>query len=136
MGALLGPRLKLALAVAAALAGLWLLYLLRGILAPFLLAFVLAYVLTPVVDRMEARGLRRTPSILMIFLGTYLMLGFGMVTLGKRMTEEMVDLYADLLRPERVQSAVTVTGGDRPLAFRAATRSESGTNPFVILDPG
>ena len=35
---------------------LWLVYLLRGILAPFLLAFVLAYVLTPVVDRMEAQG--------------------------------------------------------------------------------
>lgn len=136
MGALLGPRLKLALAIATALAGLWLLYLLRGILAPFLLAFVLAYVLTPVVDRMEARGLRRTPSILMIFLASYLMLGFGMVTLGKRMTEEMVDLYADLLRSERARATVEVTAGaQEALALQVTTRSESGTNPFVILDP-
>ena len=135
MGALLGPRVKLALAIVAALVVLWLVYLLRGILAPFVLAFVLAYVLTPVVDRMEARGLRRTPSILVIFLATFLLLGFGVVTLGKRMTEEMIGLYGDLLRPERVQAAITVAGGDRSLSVRAATRTDSVGNPFSIVHP-
>ncbi len=136
MGALLGPRIKLVGVVVAALVALWMLYLLRGILAPFVLAFVLAYVLTPVVDRMEAKGLRRTPSILMIFLATFLLLGFGVVTLGKRMTEEMVELYADLLRSERVQATVEVTAGDeRALVLQVTTRSGAGTNPFVILDP-
>ena len=136
MGALIGPRVKLALAIATGLLALWLVYLLRGILAPFVLAFVLAYVLTPVVDRMEARGLRRTPSILMIFLATFALLAFGMVTLGKRMTGEMVDLYEDLLRSERVEAAITITGGvDHALAVQATTRSEGETNPFLLLDP-
>ena len=136
MGALLGPRIKLVMAIAAVLCALWMLYLLRGILAPFVLAFVLAYVLTPVVDGMEARGLRRTPSILMIFLASFLLLGFGVVTLGKRMTEEMVDLYEDLLRSERVRSSVAITAGaGQALTLRAKTRSETGTNPFVILHP-
>ena len=68
MGSLVGQRLRLLLGIIAALAGLWFVYTVRGILAPFILAFILAYLLTPFVDRMEARGLKRTPSILLIFV--------------------------------------------------------------------
>ena len=136
MGSLSGPRIALLAAILTALLALWLVYLLRGILAPFVLAFVLAYVLTPLVDGMEARGLRRVPSILLIFLATFAVLAFGMVTLGKRMTGEMIDLYEDLLRPERVQSTITITGrADQALSARATIRSEGETNPFVLLDP-
>jgi len=54
---LIGQRLRILLGIIGIVAGLWFIYAVRGILAPFILAFILAYVMTPLVDRMEGRGL-------------------------------------------------------------------------------
>jgi len=54
-----------------------LLYLLAPVLTPFLVAAVLAYIGDPLVDRLEARGLSRTLSVVTVFLA----LSLGMLTL-------------------------------------------------------
>ncbi|MDO6562270.1 AI-2E family transporter [Amphritea sp. 1_MG-2023] len=45
-----------------------LLYLLQPILSPFVVAALLAYLTDPVADRLEARGLSRTLSVVVVFL--------------------------------------------------------------------
>jgi predicted PurR-regulated permease PerM len=51
----------------------------RSVTVPLLVAFVIAYLLDPVVDRFEARGIGRTPAII-VLLGTFLLVG-GLVVL-------------------------------------------------------
>ena len=46
----------------------FLLYLLQPILSPFIVAALLAYVTDPLADRLEARGLSRTLSVVVVFL--------------------------------------------------------------------
>lgn len=135
MDSLLGHRIKLLLGAIGTVAGLWFIYQVRGILAPFVLAFVLAYVLTPLVDRMEGRGLKRTPSILLIFLAFFAALAFGVVTLGKQMTAQMVDLSGEFLRKERSQASLTITNTDkRVLTVEVTTQSDGERNPFAIFN--
>lgn len=52
----------------------WLVYLLAPVLTPFLVAALLSYLGDPIVDRLEAVGVSRTGSVLIVFLG---MLLFG-----------------------------------------------------------
>ena len=58
--------------ILAALIGLfsaWLLYRLRGVLAPVFFAFLIAYMLDPVIDRIEERGhLLRGAAITMLLV--------------------------------------------------------------------
>ncbi len=136
MGSLAGQRIRLLLGIAVTLAGLWFIYTVRGILAPFILAFILAYVLTPFVDRMEARGLKRTPSILLIFLLVFASLSVLIVTAGRTMTEEMVDLSGEFLRQESRDVEITLSNVDKkvwPLEF--STTSHGAENPFVLIEP-
>lgn len=137
MGSLLGQRIRLALGIAAALVAIWFVYTVRGILAPFVLAFVFAYVLTPLVDRMEGRGLKRTPSILIIFLLVFTSLAFLVVFAGSKMTGEMVELSGDLLRPESREVELVLTNTDERRVFQLSleTSTQGETNPFSVVDP-
>ncbi|MCS4504821.1 AI-2E family transporter [Arhodomonas aquaeolei] len=56
--------------LAAVIGGGVLIYLLRGMLTPFLVAAVLAYISDPIADRLEARGLSRTLSVVIVFGAT------------------------------------------------------------------
>ncbi len=68
-----------------ALVAFWLLRALGSLLAPFILALVLAYILDPVVDRIEARGVRRSLAVailvLPLLLGLVALLIFGVPAL-------------------------------------------------------
>lgn len=54
----------------------WLIYLLAPVLTPFLISMLLSYLGDPLVDRLEAIGLSRTVSVLIVFSGM-LLLGFA-----------------------------------------------------------
>ena len=57
-------------------------HFLGPVLLPFLLASVFAYMGDPLVDRLEARGLGRTPSVLLVFFGlTLIALLMTLITL-------------------------------------------------------
>ncbi len=144
MDGLFGQRLRILLGVIAMVAGLWFIYTVRGILAPFILAFILAYVMTPLVDRMEGRGLRRTASILLIFAGGFLGITLGIVTAGKRLAQEMVDLSVEFLREEATEREFVIrnNGTKRPMIVELVTGGVTGfdslglgKNPFTIIEP-
>ncbi len=50
------------------------LYLIRGLLAPFVIAFVITFFLSPVVDYMEGEGINRTLAVVLLFLLTFIIL--------------------------------------------------------------
>jgi len=50
------------------------LYLIRGLLAPFIIAFVITFCLSPVVDYMEGEGINRTLAVILLILLTLIIL--------------------------------------------------------------
>jgi predicted PurR-regulated permease PerM len=83
---------------------LWLLHTLGGLLAPFVLALMIAYIFDPLVDRIEARGLKRPWAVVVLALPllTVLVLGavFGIPALINQ-AGEVVDKI-----PEAVERAI------------------------------
>ncbi len=76
--------------------GLWVLATTGGILAPFLVAMGLAYLLDPLVDRVEARGVGRTPAIILLTVPALLAISavvvFALPALGRQGGEFIRDL--------------------------------------------
>ena len=132
-----GLRLKPVLLVGAGLTLVWIVYTLQGILAPFVLAFVLSYVLTPLVDRMEGRGLGRTWSILVIFLIAFSFLVIGLFTLGNKLVNEMVHLTEEFLRKESVEKRIVLFNerGGTPVVIQGKWTWQSSGQPFSLISP-
>ena len=135
---LFAQRLKTTLVITAIVVGAWFIFSIRGILSPFVIAFVLAYVMTPLVDRMEGRGLNRTWSIIFIFVLTLTLLALGVITAGKKLADEIVDLSVEFLRPESVERRIDIINDSTvtiPLSLKWEEPSW-GANPFAIIEPG
>ena len=60
----------------------WLLYTLRGVLAPVFFAFLIAYMLDPVVDRLEERGLLRGGAIAILLGVAFVVVGVLVVVVA------------------------------------------------------
>jgi putative heme transporter len=63
-----GPPVRLVVAAAAMAAGLWLTFLLRGVLLQVLVAIILAAGLSPLVDWLNRRGVPRGLAVVLIYL--------------------------------------------------------------------
>lgn len=70
----------------------WLLYLLAPVLTPFVVGALLAYLGDPVVDRLEAAGLGRTPGVVVVFLAMLLLGVVGLVVLLPNLQRQVVML--------------------------------------------
>ena len=74
----------------------WLLYALRGVLAPVFFAFLIAYMLDPLVDRIEtSRLLRNKPiaravGIAVLLLGVFAVAAFGILVIVPMVYEEIM----------------------------------------------
>lgn len=140
MDGVLGQRIKVLIGIVGLIAGLWFIYTVRGILAPFILAFILAYVMTPLIDRMEGRGLKRTASILLIFAAAFTGLFLGVVTLGKQLAREMVELSVEFLREESTERELIIRneGTKRPMIVQLSTSGAGAgeqESAFTIVEP-
>ena len=78
------------------LAGGWLLYQLSPILTPFVISALLAYLGDPLVDRLEARGFRRTPAVALVFIIILLLLLFLLLLLVPRVEAQISQLVHKL----------------------------------------
>lgn len=76
--------------------GGWLVYLLSPILTPFVVSALLAYLGDPLVDRLEARGLKRTPAVALVFSIIVLLLLFLLILLVPRIEAQISQLIAKL----------------------------------------
>lgn len=102
------------------LAAALLLYLLSPILTPFVVSALLAYLGDPLVDRLEHRGLRRTPAVALVFSIIVLLVLFLLILLVPRIEEQIGQLlqklpdHLDWLRTHVVpRLEVLVPGGFR-----------------------
>ncbi len=132
---IIGRQLKIVLWVAGLLCAIWLLYAIRGVLAPFVLAFVLAYVLAPLIDWMESRGVNRTISIVTVFLTVVGSLAFGAFKAGGKLTDEMIDLSDQFLREEIVEREIAISNtGKAVQTIDYRWTGSSQNRVFTLLD--
>ena len=101
------PFHRLLVLTVGGLVTLWMLVDLGSLLAPFVLAFILAYILDPLVDRVEALGVPRSPGILLLSLpvaaGAGALLFFGVPALADQI-ESLIQRTPELV--ERVAAWV------------------------------
>jgi len=104
------------------LASAWLLYLLSPILTPFMVSALLAYLGDPLVDRLERRGLKRTPAVTLVFSIIVSLTLSLLILLVPRIEEQIGQLlhnlpdYLDWLRTHVVPRLESlVPGGFRGL---------------------
>ena len=83
-----------------------LLYVLRGILAPFVIGMAVAYLLDPVCDRLERRGLSRTLATTVVTVAFILVVAAALLLLVPLVVSQAASLlenvpaYVDLLRQQ------------------------------------
>lgn len=83
-----------------------LLYVLRGILAPFVIGMAVAYLLDPVCDRLERRGLSRTLATTVVTIAFILVVAAALLLLVPLVVSQAASLlenvpaYVDLLRQQ------------------------------------
>ena len=86
---------RLWLLTSVALAG-WLVYLLSPILTPFVVSALLAYLGDPLVDRLEAHRLKRTPAVVVVFTALFVVLVLLALLLVPRLEAQISQLVAKL----------------------------------------
>ncbi len=70
----------------------WLFYLLAPVLTPFFIAALLAYLGDPLVDRLEARGLSRTLSVVIVFFTMTLLMAVALLLLVPLLQQQIAQL--------------------------------------------
>lgn len=114
----------------------WFLYSIREILVPFVIAFIISYVLNPVVDRMEGRGMSRGGSISLIFAAIALLGVVGFLTVGKRLTDQVMDITEQFLRQETVAKEFSITNtGEESVAVDVVWKRMRPGKRFALIDP-
>jgi len=74
----------------------WLVYLLSPILTPFVVSALLAYLGDPLVDRLEARGLKRTTAVVLVFVVIFVVLVVLLLLLVPRVETQIGQLLQKL----------------------------------------
>ncbi len=127
---------KMLLALLVLLGVGWFLYAIREILVPFVIAFIVSYVLNPLVDRMEGRGLGRGASIGLIFAAIGLVAVLGFFTVGKRLTDQVMDITEQFLRQATVVREFTLTNtGEESVSVDAMWKRMRPGKRFALVDP-
>ena len=75
---------------------LWLVWLLAPILSPFVFAALLGWLGDPMVDRLEARGLKRNTAVILVFSAMTLVLVIALIVLIPLLEQQIVTLVTSL----------------------------------------
>ena len=76
----------------------WVLRLLAPILSPFVFAALLGWLGDPMVDRLEARGLKRNTAVILVFTVMSLLLVLALLLLVPMLEQQIVTLVESLPR--------------------------------------
>jgi predicted PurR-regulated permease PerM len=93
-------------------------YLLSPILTPFVISALLAYLGDPVVDRLEERGLGRTPAVTLVFFALFLLIIVLLLLLVPRIESQIsallqkLPLYLEWLRSQVLPKLEGLVPGD------------------------
>jgi predicted PurR-regulated permease PerM len=79
-----------------AIAGISLIYVLRGVLLPFVLGMVIAYLLDPVADKLTAKGISRTFATVIVMCCCFLAVLVGVIALLPALKSQIVELSSNL----------------------------------------
>ncbi|PFU24429.1 AI-2E family transporter, partial [Bacillus cereus] len=77
---------------------LWVVWLLAPILSPFVFSALLGWLGDPMVDRLEARGLKRNTAVLLVFSAMTLLLVVAAILLVPVLEQQIVTLVESLPR--------------------------------------
>ena len=114
----------------------WFLYTIREILIPFVVAFIISYVLNPIVDRMEGRGLGRGASIGLIFAAIGVIGMAAFFTVGKRLTDQVMDITEQFLLQETVvRECSVVNTGEEGISVEAIWKRMRPGKRFSLVEP-
>ena len=83
---------------AVGLGALWVVWLLAPILSPFVFSALLGWLGDPMVDRLEARGLKRNTAVLLVFSAMTLLLVVAAILLVPVLEQQIVTLVESLPR--------------------------------------
>ena len=75
---------------------LWLVWLLAPILSPFVFSALLGWLGDPMVDRLEARGLKRNNAVILVFSAMTLVLVIALIVLVPLLEQQFVTLVTSL----------------------------------------
>ena len=75
---------------------LWLVWLLAPILSPFVFAALLGWLGDPMVDRLEAKGLKRNNAVILVFSAMTLLLVIALIVLVPLLEQQIVTLVTSL----------------------------------------
>jgi predicted PurR-regulated permease PerM len=116
----------------------------QRIVFPFALAVLLTFVLAPVVQRLERRGLGRTPAVLVVVVAAFALLGTGLWALSSQVAELANDLprYKAVLH-DRVANLRGAREGGMLKTFqdflseveRVSRDGDDGGPPLVRVQP-
>ncbi|HJN73387.1 MAG TPA: AI-2E family transporter [Myxococcota bacterium] len=137
-----GLRERIFWAAGLILLGLGIVYLLRSVFAILFAAIVFAYLLDPIIDRFEARGMKREVGIGILFTGIALACGFLMLVVVPSAGREFAELagnvgaYVDGLQErltqvhaiaeERLGQPIPITGEEILHELEVALVEDSG----------
>jgi predicted PurR-regulated permease PerM len=111
---------------------LYLLFELRGILAPFMAAFLLALALAPVVDRLEARGLPRWLATTVVYALVFGTLTGMVVILFPIVKNQIGEVVTDLRGRFRLDQPADIT---RTMTEQIRIFGRRNSVPSFVLQP-
>ena len=117
----------------------WLIYTIRQTLLPFGIAFVLSYILTPLVDRLEAKGLNRILGVAVIYAAMIAVIVLLSRTFVPILVSGVSNMKVRILGEKAVWPCVVVNQSEEGVRL---TRVESTHPDFdvpglpMVLGPG
>ena len=107
----------------------WLLYTIRGTLAPFFLAFVLSYLLMPLVDFLESHRLNRLIAVVVVLITVFATVVVPLIVIAPMIARGAEDMFKRIVGEQGTWYCVVKNTGDTEVTV---DRFESDLEDFKV----
>jgi predicted PurR-regulated permease PerM len=122
-----------ALVVLAALV-LWFCWSIRSVINPLLLGYLFAYILHPAVQKLEDRGLSRRVSVLVIFLGGFVLMAGMLLGIVLQTKALVTDVITDEEMHARIEARFDAFYAHQEERFEWVPSRDTLPNPGEVLE--